>query len=245
MLVLILDRRHLDATDSIKSIRGAVTRQVAAEPITVEWILAGTSPNRRILTPSRRTSQTDGMLALSRHMRITKIKVVQATLLFWSLLITGCVSNNVNPATAARDTGYVEFFTAKPRELSWDVRRFDGVDQRWITIYNNFEPVHERALRIPLRPGNYLLEVRINNVVTDAPGRAKVEIKEGMVTPVLVELQSLGKVSRGQKEVIVKPTVRGTDRGAKVSEDEPETYRIIATPRPPVPYQPIEQMEHR
>jgi hypothetical protein len=166
-------------------------------------------------------------------------------MLVWSLVFTGCVSNNVNPAMAQRETGYVEFFTEKPEELSWEVRRFDGVNQRWITIYSNFEPIHERALRIALRPGSYLLEVRINNVVTDGPARVKVDVTEGMITPVLVDLESLGRASKPKKEVVVTPPVRGYDRGAKISDNEPEKYRIGTKPRPSVPYQPIEQMEHR
>ena len=61
----------------------------------------------------------------------------------------GCASANVNPPSPAANTGYVDFFTAPPAALAWDVRQDDGAK-----LYSSIEPLEDRVLRLAPPPGS-------------------------------------------------------------------------------------------
>ena len=156
----------------------------------------------------------------------------------------GCVSSNVNPAQPKVGTGYVDFYTTVPQELSWTVQRFNGRQQSFETLYSSFEPLRDPALRVALPPGEHLLEVRINNLLMEGVKRVKVRVEEGKVTPVFVQLYSVGVNSTEQKEVQIHQPVRGATRGAKTSPDEPY-LRMELTPMPARNYESIDAMRYK
>ena len=199
----------------------------------------------RILS-NRRSLQKIAFVAISRAMSNKRSFAVPAAFFLCCLMLAGggCVSSNVNPPQARSGTGYVDFYTSVPQELSWTVENFNGRDQSWSTVYSSFEPVRDPALRVALSPGDHLLQVRINDLLMEGTQRVKVHVEEGKVVPVLVQFFNVGANSTEQKQVTIRVPVRGVDRGAKTSPDD-VYLRMTLSSMPPRAYEPIDAMRYK
>src|SRR6202142_3146173 len=119
------------------------------------------------------------------------------------LFVTGCASPNVNPPRARANTGYVDFYADSSGELSWQVARFDDHTQGFRSVFSEFEPPPGRALRLAFPPGHYLLRVTFMNCVVREPGLVEVDVKDGMITPVRVQLTETGETTVETKQTSV------------------------------------------
>ena len=162
-----------------------------------------------------------------------------------SLFVTGCASPNVNPPHARAKTGYVDFYADSSGELSWQVARFDGRTQDFRSVFSEFEPPPGRALRLAFPPGQYRLRVTFMNRVVRNPGVVEAEVKDGMITPVRVQLTEAGETTVETKQTSIGGTAYGRyGRRTKFSSDEAATYRVSAEASASMPYQVKERMPY-
>ena len=154
-----------------------------------------------------------------------------------ALLVTGCASANVNPTRAHAHAGYVDFYADSLDELGWQVERFDEGTQTFRPVFSQLDPPAEPALRLAFRPGRYRFKVRFLNRVVSEPGLVEVEVKDGMITPVRVEL-----IEAGESSVQVKRTNPGGTpygrfgRRTRIRYKETAMYRVTAEAQPSLPY---------
>jgi hypothetical protein len=154
------------------------------------------------------------------------------------LLVAGCASTNVNPSRAHAHTGYVDFHADGLDELSWQVERFDEHKQTFRRIFSELDPPAEPALRLAFPPGRYRFKVRFLNRVVSEPGVIDVEVKNGMITPVRVELIAAGESSVQTKRTNPGGTAYGRfGRRTRIRYNEAAMYRVSAEAQPSVPYQ--------
>ena len=84
----------------------------------------------------------------------------------------------------------------------------------------------------------------MNRVVSE-PGLVEVEAKDGMITPVRVELTETGVTAVRTKQTSVGSTVYGRyGRRTKIGSSESATYRVSAFPQTPQPYRLKQQMPY-
>ena len=119
-----------------------------------------------------------------------------------SLFAIGCASPNVNPPRARAKTGYVDFYADSSGELSWQVARFDDHTQGFRSVFSEFEPPSGRVLRVAFPPGHYRMLVTFMNCVVREPGLVELEVKDGMITPVRVQLTDAGETTVDRKSVV-------------------------------------------
>ena len=153
-----------------------------------------------------------------------------------TLLAGGCASSNVNPAVARHDTGYADFYVSDTNNLYWDVTDMTSEKK----VFSEFSPLRDSILRLAFKPGKYQFQVTFQNRVIAAPGTAEVDVRDGMVTPVMVTLQPIGAtVVRSRSSYYGR-----LGRTSKVNQTETVNYKIAAEPQPPLPYQPKERMPY-
>jgi hypothetical protein len=168
-----------------------------------------------------------------------------ATLAAVSLFVIGCASPNVNPPQARAKTGYVDFYADSSGELSWQVSRFDDRTRSFRSVFSEFEPPPGRVLRLALKPGHYRMRVTFMNCVVREPGLVEVEVKDGMITPVRVQLTEAGETTVQTKRTSVGGTAYGRyGRRTQFNNDEAATYRVSAEANAPMPYQVKERMPY-
>jgi hypothetical protein len=161
------------------------------------------------------------------------------------LLIAGCASPNVNPPRAHAKTGYVDFYADPPAELSWDVARFEDRTQDFKDVFSELDPPRGGFLRLAFAPGHYRFRITFMNLVVSEPGLVEVEVADGMITPVRVELTETGVTTVRTKKTNVGSTVYGRwGRTTKIGGSESATYRVSAVPQPTQLYQPKQQMPY-
>jgi hypothetical protein len=69
------------------------------------------------------------------------------------------------------------------------------------------------------------------------PALVEVEVKDGMITPVRLELTEAGVTTLETKQTRVGSTAYGRyGRRTKIESSETPTYRVRAFPQPPQPY---------
>jgi hypothetical protein len=176
--------------------------------------------------------------------RPTTIKCLLA-LVALGLLVAGCVTQNVNPAQAKPNTGYVDFYTGLDDQLDWQVECLDDHTQSFRTVFSEFKPLAEGVLRLGFAPGHYRLRVMFLNLTVVAPALAEVEVKDGMITPVLLELSAAGKTTVQTKDTSIGSTAYGRyGRRTKIESSENGTYRAKAIPQPVQAYQVKQQMPY-
>ncbi|HVU26642.1 MAG TPA: hypothetical protein VHG71_02765 [Verrucomicrobiae bacterium] len=159
------------------------------------------------------------------------------------LLVAGCASQNVNPAKARSHTGYVDFF-AGDTNLCWQIDRIYGAGKT-NQIFAQFGPLGEPILRLAFAPGHYEFRVTFLNHVITRPGIADVEIKDGMVTPVLVILDEAGKTLVRTRETSVGGTYYGSyGRNTRINTDETAMFQIGLEPKDALPYKPKGEMPY-
>jgi hypothetical protein len=167
------------------------------------------------------------------------MKVLMISLLALSTVVLagGCASSNVNPAAARHDTGYVDFYTAGTNELYWDVTDI-ALNKK---VFSEFSPLRSPILRLAFKPGQYQFQITFLNRVIAAAGTAEVEVRDGMVTPVIVTLLPMNSVV-----VQTKRSYHYSQFGRRTKTGESQTvdYKIIAEPHSPLPHRPKEQMPY-
>jgi hypothetical protein len=162
-----------------------------------------------------------------------------------SLFAIGCASPNVNPPRARAKTGYVDFYADSSGELSWQVARFDDHTQGFRSVFSEFEPPSGRVLRVAFPPGHYRMRVTFMNCVVREPGLVELEVKDGMITPVRVQLTDAGETTVETKQTSVGGTAYGRyGRRTKFSNDAAATYRVSAEANEPMSYQVKERMPY-
>ena len=156
-----------------------------------------------------------------------------------ALLADGCASPNVNPSIAKADTGYVDFYTGGTNDLYWDVTDVKSN----LTVFSQFKPLGEPILRLAFKPGTYKFQVTFLNRVIDTPGITNVDVRDGMVTPVLVTLTPSGTSVVQSQRMQSGGTFHGS-WGVRVRSTHNNTtnYDISVEPQTALPYQPREYM---
>ncbi len=174
--------------------------------------------------------------------RLTRMLTVLGVVACLGLL--GCGTTAVNPDKPRANTGYVDFYTDSPLELSWEIKRAEPTGGEMRTLFSKFEPVEGTVLRLAVAPGPQRFSVWVMNRVTDGPQTVDASVEDGKVTPIHVTLGSAGTTSVDRKVYGLRPSAKGYARGTKVVTDESEVYRILAEPAPVRPYQPMQQMPY-
>ncbi len=166
-----------------------------------------------------------------------------SVLLIAALLALGCASTNVNPAVPKMNTGYVDFYADDSAEFSWDIQRLDGTSST--KIFYDVDPLQNRVLRVAMAPGQYRLRVTFLNYVITEPALLDLVVQDGHITPVHVSFTEAGVSSVRTKETSRGGTAYGRHgRRTSIDSYESKAYRVSATPQPPVPYRPKEQMPY-
>jgi hypothetical protein len=161
------------------------------------------------------------------------------------VLLVGCASPNVNPKSAAPRTGYVDFYAVPDEPLCWQIIRMDDPSGQPVKLYEEFEPLEERILRLAFPPGEYYVRISfLNHVVTD-PARVVVRVKEGQITPVRVTFTEIGTTQVEDRTVRVGGTYYGRfGRGTKLRLRAYGALRVNATPLATASYQPKAKMPY-
>jgi hypothetical protein len=161
-----------------------------------------------------------------------------------ALLALGCASTtNVNPAAPKMNTGYVDFYADDSGEFSWDIQRLDATSST--KIYYDVDPLKSKVLRLAMPPGQYRLRVTFLNYVITEPALFDLVVQDGHITPVHVSLTEAGVSSVRTKETSRGGTAYGRHgRRTSIDSYESKAYRVSATPQPPAPYRPKEQMPY-
>jgi len=153
-------------------------------------------------------------------------------------LVTSCATPNVNPAHARANTGYVDLYVDSPDQFAWQVEDFDDSNQSFKRLFSDIEPPPGRILRLALNPGHHRLRVASLNYLTQGPAVVEVEVKDGMVTPVHLNLIPEGTGTVERKEEQLRATAKGySGRAIKIHKDQSVMFRITAEVSPPAPYE--------
>jgi hypothetical protein len=176
-----------------------------------------------------------------------KLQTIQALLALavLGLLASGCTSQNGVAAHARANTGYVDFYTDWADELCWQVERFDDRTQSFRTVYSEFKPPPNGVVRLAFAPGHHRLRVTFLNRTVPEPALADVEVKDGMITPVLMQFSDAGATTVQTKSTSVGSTAYGRyGRRTKIDSSENLTYNVRALPQPPQAYRLKQQMPY-
>lgn len=154
-----------------------------------------------------------------------------------AVLLAGCASPNVNPAAPRHDTGYVDFYAAGTNDLYWDVT--DSASNK--KVFSEFRPLREPILRLAFKPGRYQFQITFMNRVIATAGTVEVDVRNGMITPVMVTLQPMDAAVVQTKSMEIGTSYYGRfGRRTKTRGSETVNYKIITQPQSPLPYQPKE-----
>jgi hypothetical protein len=169
---------------------------------------------------------------------------VWVAILAMGLLGLGCASNNVNPRTAHRGTGYVDFYARNDTDLSWSIERLESDGDRK-NVFFEFDPLQENILRLAFKPGHHRLSITIINRPILAQGTVELEVGDGQVIPVSVTLADAGTGQVLSKEISVGGTGYGRfGRRTRIRSQETQLLRILAEAGPALPYQTKSQMPY-
>jgi hypothetical protein len=171
-----------------------------------------------------------------------KCAYLTAALLF--VLMAGCSSPDVNPRAPRNGTGYVDFYTDVPEELSWDVKCARDQTGEMKQIFSQFEPVAGNILRLAVSPGDHRFQVWFINEVTTGPQTVVVHVESTKVTPVHITLTKAGSASIDNKSYEYRATAHATRRVTRISTAEQQVFQIGAAAATPLDYQPKERMPY-
>lgn len=157
------------------------------------------------------------------------------------LLNSGCSTANLNPPAPRADTGYVDFYTDAPLELSWRVKRADPKTGKMRTVFSEFKPVAGNILRLASPAGTQRFEIWFINLVTTGPQTVDVQVENSKVTPVRVTLVSTGGASVQDKSYEYRPTPMASRRITRTTTEEQRSYKIGAIAADPQEYLPKER----
>ena len=160
------------------------------------------------------------------------------------LLVISCRSTNVNPAEAKPNTGYADLYSPADTNLCWEVKDVQVKSGKTKTLFSNVKPVQGSVLRLALSPGDHRLKITFLNRAVTTPALLDVAVKEGQITPVLVTLRELGKVTARGEETSFRTTLRGVGQATDVDERPATLYEVAATAEQPIPYAPKETLAY-
>jgi hypothetical protein len=155
-----------------------------------------------------------------------------------ALGVAGCATPNVNPPLARAGMGYVDFHADSADILYWQVERFDDRAPGYQKVYSELDPPAGGFLRLAFAPGHYRLRVTVLNRVVREPGVVEVEIKDGMITPVNVQLIPDGTAQVQLRNQRAGSPTAGGGHGRRIeySSSESILFRLSAVAEPPTPY---------
>jgi hypothetical protein len=167
---------------------------------------------------------------------VMRLRVYIAAVLI--ALGAGCVSPNVDPKGPARHTGYTDFYVDSPEVVCWQVVRMDDPSGEPVNLYEEYEPLEDRILRLAFAPGEYYLRISVLNHVVIDPARVVVDVKDGKITPVRVTLKEVGTTQVETRTVRVGGTYYGRyGRGTKLRLRAYGALKVNAVSLESVPYQ--------
>ncbi|PWU13427.1 MAG: hypothetical protein C5B50_19310 [Verrucomicrobia bacterium] len=185
------------------------------------------------------------MPALPGGSRGNGVRRSVCALMIAALFAFGCASPNVNPVSAARNRGYVDFYADPAGQLCWDVAKVDPARGHSHTLFSEVHPVEGRILRLAFAPGRYTFRVTFLNRAVIAPVLVEVNVQEGRVSPVEIELTGEGTTEVRTKQVTGGGTVYGRyGRTTKIRNAPTDRFRLTATAGEAQPYQPKEKMPY-
>jgi hypothetical protein len=166
---------------------------------------------------------------------------------FWIgtvLLTVSCTSPNVNPKVPRANTGYVDFYSNSDTELYWAVERLDTGENNYKEIFSKMSSLKGGFLRLAFPPGHCQFRISFLNVPVVESGMVAVDVKDGLVTPVLVELAQAGQSTVISKQTTIGASVSRRGRRTKITDFEAVTYRASASAQTEQPYRLREQMPY-
>jgi hypothetical protein len=157
----------------------------------------------------------------------------------------GCASPNVNPRQPRANTGYVDCFADSGEDLYWEVQQFDASTQQFKKTFSRLDAAKDGFLRLAFPPGHYQFRIGFLNQVIAQPAFVEVEVLDGLITPVRVELTEAGVATVQTKQTSVGGTVHGRyGRRTKIGGSETASYKVTALPQPPQSYRPKQLMPY-
>jgi hypothetical protein len=160
------------------------------------------------------------------------------------LSLIGCGTSSPNPRSPKANTGYVDFYTDSPLDLTWQVKRVDDRSGELRTVFSDYEPVEGTILRLASPPGAQQFQVWIVNRITTGPQEVRVPVENGQVTPVRVTLTAVGTNFVQNKVYGFRPSAKGYGRGTKITREEEQVYQTAVETKKPQPYRVREQMAY-
>ena len=157
------------------------------------------------------------------------------------LLSVSCASTNVNPPQARDHKGYVDFYSPGHTNLIWEVEHAEPGTGAFKTVFSKFEPLPDGVLRLELHPGTHEFQLTFLNRVVEEPAVFLVQVQQGMVTPLKVELVPIGDISVAQKQQSFGMNIRGAGRKTRYTTQAGATERLVVSAQPPIPYRPKQQ----
>jgi len=170
------------------------------------------------------------------------MRTIECVLAIVACLAVGCASPNVNPSQARANTGYVDFHADPPGDLYWEVSRIDDAQNPKV-LFSELKAPEGGVLRLAFPPGHYHLRITFLNRVIKAPAETDVDVRDGKITPVRVQLTDAGAAS-------VQTITQGSGSSAsgrfrssnRYGSDSTVMHGLVATAEVPIDYQPKERM---
>jgi hypothetical protein len=162
------------------------------------------------------------------------------------VLAASCVSPNVNPTAPRANTGYIDFYSEPDADLFWEVEKFNTSANAYETAFSEMKSLKDEFLRLGFAPGTYQLRISFLNLAVVEPAIVKVDVKEGFVTPVLVELAQVGQSTVVSKQTRVGSNLYGRyGRRTKIINSQTGgIYRAAASAQSFQPYHLKQQMPY-
>lgn len=160
------------------------------------------------------------------------------------LAFAGCRTADLDPPAPRANIGYVDFYTDKNLDLSWEVKRVSEKTGELRTVFSEFDPPAENILRLVAPAGTNHFSVWFKNVATTGPQLVAVQVANAMVTPVHVTLKRSGSTTVESKEYSFRGSAKGYGRGAKITSEEHAVFDISAAAGNPQDYQPKQRMPY-
>jgi hypothetical protein len=160
------------------------------------------------------------------------------------LLTLSCTSPGVNPTVPRTNTGYVDFYSNSDTELYWAIERFDTRNNAYKEVFSKMNSIKGGFLRLAFPAGHGQFRISFLNVPVVEPAMVAVDVKDGLVTPVLVELTQAGQSTVISKQTTIGASVSRRGRRTKITDFQAVTYRASASAQPEQPYRLKEQMPY-
>jgi len=181
------------------------------------------------------------MFHFLRELMIGSIRLLAALA---CLILVGCRTADLNPPAPRAHTGYVDFYTDKNLDLSWEIKQADEYKGAMRTVFSEFNPPAENILRLAAPAGTNRFSVWFRNVATTGPQIVRVQVANAMVAPVHVTLKRSGSTAVESKEYSFRGSAKGYGRGAKITSEEHAVFDISAAASIPQNYQPKGRMSY-